>query len=261
MAKLFVDDGGQGGLPVVFLHSLAGNASQWESQLSYLRPSRRALAPELRGHGRSASPAGGVYDMTAYAEDVAAIADELSIDRFILVGHSMGAAVALACAAANPERVAGLLLVDGGHVQKEVSPAEEAWVKRLAGEAYRVLIEEFWEEILAGSAAAVRDRVMEDLRGTAPETVARSFAELLHHDPLPDALRYRGPRLLVRSEVGDDPTALHHHVEDLPNVLIENTGHWLQMDRPEVFNGLLDRFLDRVERESPARPRPRGEDA
>lgn len=253
MTKLFVDDGGEGGLPVLFLHSLAGNASQWESQLAHLRSSRRALALDLRGHGRSASPADGAYDMAAYAEDVAAIADGLSIDRFILVGHSMGAAVALASAAANPERVAGLLLVDGGHVPNEVSPAEEAWVERLAGEEYSVLIEEFWEEILAGSAPAVRDRVMEDLRGTEPETVARSFAELLHHDPLPDALLYRGPRLLARSEVGDDATALHHHVEGLPNVLVEDTGHWLQMDRPDIFNELLDRFLDRVERESPAR--------
>lgn len=67
-----------------------------------------------------------------------------------------------------------------------------------------------------------------------------------------DASRYHGPRLLVGRDVGDDPTALYHHMEDLPYVLVEDTGHWLHLDRPRVFNALLDRFLERVERETPA---------
>jgi pimeloyl-ACP methyl ester carboxylesterase len=47
---LAVDDGGEGGLPVVLVHSLAGNAGHWEAQLAHLRRTRRALALDLRGH-------------------------------------------------------------------------------------------------------------------------------------------------------------------------------------------------------------------
>lgn len=250
VGELFVDDGGEDGLPVVFVHSLAGNATQWEAQLDHLRPTRRALAFDLRGHGRSAPPDDGSYTVSAYAEDLAAVADGAELDRFVLVGHSMGAAVALAYAASRPGRVAGLLLVDGAHVREETSPDEEAWVASLAGDEYRVLIEEFWEEILVGSPPAVRERVLADLRETPRETVARSFAALLSHDPLPDARRYPGPGLLVRSEVGDTPTALHRHVENLTHVLVDSTGHWLHMDRPDTFNEILDRFLELAEAES-----------
>jgi pimeloyl-ACP methyl ester carboxylesterase len=49
---LFVDDGGAGGVPVVLLHSLAGNGAQWTPQIAHLRRSVRAIAVDLRGHGR-----------------------------------------------------------------------------------------------------------------------------------------------------------------------------------------------------------------
>src|SRR5690349_8502589 len=53
---IFVDDGGDGGLPVVFLHSFGGSSNHWASQLDHLRHHRRALAIDLRGHGKSARP-------------------------------------------------------------------------------------------------------------------------------------------------------------------------------------------------------------
>jgi len=69
--ELYADDGGTGSLlPVVFLHSTAGNASQWSAQLEHLRPRRAAVALEWRGHGRSGPPADGDYSFPAMAADV-----------------------------------------------------------------------------------------------------------------------------------------------------------------------------------------------
>uniref|UniRef100_UPI003083F334 alpha/beta fold hydrolase n=1 Tax=Myxococcus vastator TaxID=2709664 RepID=UPI003083F334 len=58
---LNVDDGGVGGLPVVFVHSSAGNTTHWAAQLSHLRKRQRAVALDLRGHGKSELPRDGGF--------------------------------------------------------------------------------------------------------------------------------------------------------------------------------------------------------
>lgn len=73
----------------------------------------RVVAPDLRGRGgsnRVAGPAG----MRAHADDLAATLDHLGTDRAVVVGHSMGAFVAIVFAEMYPERVSRLVLVDGG---------------------------------------------------------------------------------------------------------------------------------------------------
>ncbi len=121
---LAVDDGGSGGLPVVFVHSLAGNSTHWTAQLEHLRPSRRVVALDLRGHGRSEPPRDSNYTIAAIAGDIAAVVDTLRLDRFVLVGHSMGGGVALTYAGNHPDRVAGLALLDPISDGKQISPAE-----------------------------------------------------------------------------------------------------------------------------------------
>ena len=108
--ELYSDEGGTGDLlPVVFLHSSAGNASQWSAQLEHLRSHRRAVALEWRGHGRSGAPDDGDYSFSAMAADVAEAVERLGLGRFVLIGHSGGGLVALQYVAEHPERVAGVV--------------------------------------------------------------------------------------------------------------------------------------------------------
>lgn len=96
------------GLPVVFQHGLGGD----EGQVAEVFPDDsgfRRLTLECRGHGRSpADPAS--CSIAAFADDVLAFADARGLDRFVVGGISMGAAIALAIAARHPGRVAGLVL-------------------------------------------------------------------------------------------------------------------------------------------------------
>jgi pimeloyl-ACP methyl ester carboxylesterase len=109
-------------LPVVFVHSFAGSASHWQEQLAHLRKKRRAVAFDLRGHGKSAPPKDGDYAIESLSSDIEAVVDELGLSRFVLVGHSLGGAAAIAYAGAHPDRVAGLVLAGApGRV-----PAEQA---------------------------------------------------------------------------------------------------------------------------------------
>lgn len=245
-APLFVDDGGVGDPPVLFLHSLAGDSSQWAAQLEHLRPRHRAAAVDLPGHGRSPPAEAADYSVDTYAAAVASLADALRLECFVLVGHSMGASVAAACAAARPGRVAGLVLVDGAFAREEPTNEEVRWLAELEQpDLYEARIEGHWSAILGGSVPDVRERVMAVLRSTPPETVVGSFRELVRHDPIPLVRAYPGPTLCILGDIGDLPAAPHRHVEGLEHHLIRGTGHWLQLDRPVEVNALLDAFLAR----------------
>src|SRR3954466_15863199 len=133
--NLYIRDGGEDehpeALPILFLHSLAGNGGQWALQLDHVRRRRRGVALDFRGHGESDPAEDGDYSVAGLASDVAAVADQLSLRRFFLAGHSLGSAVAIEYAGRHPERVAGLLLVDpNGDMSRlpdqEASPFLEA---------------------------------------------------------------------------------------------------------------------------------------
>jgi pimeloyl-ACP methyl ester carboxylesterase len=242
---LALDDGGRGGLPVVFVHSLAGNSRHWAAQLEHLRPSRRAVALDLRGHGQSEPPKNSDYSIAGMAGDVAAVVDTLGLDRFVLVGHSMGGGVALTYAGAHPKRVAGLLLVDPIGDGKQISAA--AVKPLLAGldASYDSTIREYWTGI-GGPESAVRERLLADLRATPRETVVPAFREALQFDPDPSLARYRGPMLSIVTPYNDQPFSLHRLGKGFPHRMVQGTGHWIQLDKPEAFNRLLDEFLEKT---------------
>jgi pimeloyl-ACP methyl ester carboxylesterase len=241
--KLAVDDGGTGPA-VVFLHSLAGNTGQWSAQLQHLRPTRRAVAVDLRGHGRSDPPSDRRYLIEAQAADVDAVVDALGLERFALVGHSLGAGVALAYAAAHPARVTHLLVADpiGDGTQTpeaEVRPFLEA----LDSPAYAETIEGYWSSI-AGSDGAVLDRLLTDLRATPRDTVVRGLHAVMAYDPKPALAGLRMPTLAIVTPANDFPYSMHRLGSGLPHRVIDVTGHWLQIERPAEFNRVLDRFLE-----------------
>src|SRR5687768_7830000 len=87
--RLHIDVRGAGGLPVVFVPSLAGNTRQWEAQLAHFGSTRQSVALDLRGHGQSDAPSSLAYRPEDYAEDIAAALAALEIETAVIVGHSM----------------------------------------------------------------------------------------------------------------------------------------------------------------------------
>ncbi|MFQ5679431.1 MAG: alpha/beta fold hydrolase [Gemmatimonadota bacterium] len=235
-----------GPLPVVFVHSLAGSQSQWTPQLRALAGRRRAVALDLRGHGESELPSDGDYTVPGLARDVGAVVDALGLGRFLLVGHSLGGAVAAEYAGRHPERVAGLLLVDPVGDQRV---AQEELIQFLfeLDRSYRPTIQEYWRSILAGGTETTRRQVMGDLGRTAPEAVIHTLEGLLYFDPVAALAGYQGPTLSLITPLNDSPASLHRLIPGLRTVTVEGTSHWLQMDDPGGFQRILEGFLEEVE--------------
>ncbi len=246
-AGINVEDIGGDGVPVVFVHSLAGNAKHWLMQLEHLYQDRRALAIDLRGHGHSEPPLDGDYSIESMAGDIDVVANSLGLQRFVLVGHSMGGSVSIAYAGLHPEKVSGLLLADpSGDARKVPQEQMIPFLAALQSASYARVIEDYWQGLLAGSKPQVRERVLQDLHNTRQETVVGAFQSSLEFDPITMLQRFKGPRLSVVTHLNDTPLSLHNLLPDLPYLKVSGTGHWLQLDRPDEFNRIMDKFLQSV---------------
>ena len=102
------------GVPLVLLHGLGNEAHLWDDFVPSVAPHYRVLALDQRGHGDSDWDPEARYDAESMADDLEAVLDALEIDRFVLVGFSMGGRVSMTFAGRHPERLAGLVIADIG---------------------------------------------------------------------------------------------------------------------------------------------------
>jgi pimeloyl-ACP methyl ester carboxylesterase len=114
---------------VVCVHGLSANHTCWASVAGVLSPAYRVIAYDLRGRGDSDKPDTG-YDLETHGDDLARLLDHYGLDRAVVMGHSLGAKIALSFAAKRPERVSRLVLFDGGidirpEVWDSIAPAVE----------------------------------------------------------------------------------------------------------------------------------------
>jgi haloalkane dehalogenase len=115
------------GRPVLLLHQAPSSHAMWEAVIEPLaRRGHRVIAPDLPGHGMS-DPLDHMPSIADYAASIAGLATELGLDRYDLVGHHTGVAVALELAQREPERI-------GRIVGWGVPLMDEAGAARLAGE-------------------------------------------------------------------------------------------------------------------------------
>jgi len=110
----YLDWGTPGLPPIVFLHGGGLNAHTWDLVCLALRRERHCVALDQRGHGDSEWSPEMDYSIESHAGDLGAFVDALGLDRFVLVGMSLGGVNALAWAGQHSRRLAGLVLVDVG---------------------------------------------------------------------------------------------------------------------------------------------------
>lgn len=117
---LFVMRRGTTGVPLIFVHGAGGSGRHWGRLFALLPPTVQFIAVDLPGHGRS--PLAGPITIERYAEQIAALHQALTLPPALIIGHSMGGAIALQLAITTPQIVAGLGLF-GSAARLRVTPA------------------------------------------------------------------------------------------------------------------------------------------
>jgi pimeloyl-ACP methyl ester carboxylesterase len=115
---------GEGPDPILALHGITAQHRSFNAVARHLESSVGIVGLDLRGRGDSGKPPEGSYGLEAHARDVVRTLDHLGVERGVICGHSMGAFVALKTALLFPERVAALVLLDGGWPRPEEEPDE-----------------------------------------------------------------------------------------------------------------------------------------
>ncbi|HVK23514.1 MAG TPA: alpha/beta hydrolase [Actinokineospora sp.] len=228
--------------PVLAIHGITASHRAW-SAVAAAHPGT-VIAPDLRGRGGS-SDLPGPFGMAAHAEDCVRVLDAFGIEEAVVLGHSMGGFVAAVLAHRHPERVAKLVLVDGGGPLPAVENIETALgpaVRRLSMRfPDRAAYHDFWRAhpAFAEWTADIESYVDYDLTGTEPELRSRVNADAVRTDFL-DLNAGEVPRaafaalkpdtLFLRATKGlfDEPTPLYPHTEDYPFTVrtVDGTNHY-----------------------------------
>jgi len=183
------------GVPLLAIHGITASHRAWHHVAAAL-PDRRIIAPDLRGRGRSAELP-GPWSLRDHADDQLRLLDAFGIDRAFVVGHSMGAFVTVRLAAAHPDRVAGVVLVDGGlPIPHPDGIAPDEVAAAVLGPAIARLemrfadpgaYAEFWKAHPAIGPAwddRIADYVAYDLVGSEPELRSSSVADAVAQNVL-----------------------------------------------------------------------------
>ncbi len=125
---LHIIEWGDSGTPIICIHGLTANAFCYQPIADELANEHRVIAYDLRGRGDSDKPEDG-YSVPIHAADLAELIDELGLQRPIIIGHSLGALIALYFAAHHPDKLSKLVLIDAGGPLPWNTPAEQpAWL-------------------------------------------------------------------------------------------------------------------------------------
>ena len=263
--SLEVAEAGDGGRPVLLVHGFTAHRGEVAGVMAPLAERGwHAVAPDLRGHGGSDHPTEAeAYSFEILAADVLALADALGWDRFALVGHSMGGAVAQLIALERPERLTGLVLASTFH-----GPVPGITMELV--ELGRWVVREAGMSGLADALAARRaenpastaafERMQESRPGYAEESRARLVATS------PDMWLALAPRFVDQADrlerlakldvpaavvVGaldstmfDDCVRLAETIPGAELTVIPGAGHVPQVESPEAWEAAIVGFLE-----------------
>ena len=238
------------GAPVVCIHGLTANHTCWASVADILTPDYRLIAYDLRGRGESDKPAAG-YDLETHGQDLLALLDHFGLKRAVLVGHSLGAHIALRVAAHHSARVSKLVLVDGGlDVRAEILDSLAPAINRLgiefpslemflqmvralpmfAGRWNDYLERYFRYDVETLPSGAVRSKASKPAIDEELQNLQRERLWVWHHKVRCPTLIFRAPDGLLTATdclmTQDEAEAMAHAIPASKLVLVPATNHY-----------------------------------
>ena len=246
--RLNVVEAGEGH-PIVFLPGLGGCWHDWEEQLEGLADRYRCIAVEYRWHGRSDRPEGEI-SVPVLAEDLLRLCAALGIAHTHVVGLSLGGMVAQEALAQAPDLFDSLVLVSTMARQEETSRAVADFALTSIREFGVLAWQRAVELALIDEGASPRGRRMiREVGGNDTEVFLRGLPAVVAHDAW-DRLPAVGSPTLVLHPAGDYGVPREHSealAARIPGAHLEvmdDAGHFANVDRPAEFNRIVGEFLD-----------------
>lgn len=249
---LAYDVRGKGETALVFIHGWACDRSFWREQLDDLAKDYKVVALDLGGHGESQVDR-DVWSTAALGGDVQAVVEELNLEKVILIGHSMGGAVALEAARLMPGRVVGIVGADTLH------NAEQEYAEEMVQQAVTAFKANF-QETMSGF---VRSAFPPDADPNLIEWVVSKACSA--DSEVAAAIILETPKLDLKQSFSEakvpircinaapyPPRNTETKIEtnrkyaDFGVVVMEGVGHFPMLERPADFNMHLRKVVAKI---------------
>ena len=241
--------------PILFHHGIGASAAIWSDWIAALADRHPIVTFDMRGYGRSVIPAADFrWSLKLFIADVFAVADAAQLERFHLVGESIGGTIGLAATLARPERIASLTVSNGGHLGASIQRVDE-WRRQLEEGGVKG-----WSDIF------MRDRFHDDAlsperwawlaqqqEAWTPDAILSALAVLVGTDLAPLLPEIGCPVLLLHPDGSPFiPVAVAAEMHRLlPHAELNVFGHarhGLPFSHASQCAALLRSFLDRAHR-------------
>jgi 3-oxoadipate enol-lactonase len=250
--KLYYEMFGRGE-PVIFIHGLGSSGRDWHNQVEFFSKHYQVITVDLRGHGQSSKRA-GPYSMLLFAADMVDLITSLGIKPCHVVGISLGGMIAFQLAASRPDLFRSMVVVNSRpeFIIRTFREYIKLWQRDLIARLFgmrtvgKMISKQLFPKL-------EQESLRKELVQHWSENDSRAYRESLHAMVGWSAVGQLGsmdiPTLVVAAE--DDYTPLSYkeaYVTQMPQaemVVIPDSRHYTPLDRPDIFNKTLMKFLSR----------------
>lgn len=237
---------------LVLLHGFCGSSSYWENVAPLLADSFRVIMPDLRGHGASDAPL-GAYTIEQMADDVALLLEALGVEKYAVLGHSMGGYITLSLAQRYNSRLSGFGLVHST-AYPDSDEAKEKRLKAVAtinSEGITSFIDGLVPALFAPKSldklSAAVDRVKELGYKTPPQGAIGAAMAMREREDRRDVLSSAPiPVLLVAGEedgVVPPERMFTTDKEHVAKAVIHGAGHMSMYEEPQRLADIIKEFV------------------
>jgi pimeloyl-ACP methyl ester carboxylesterase len=240
------DTSGSGDPAIVFVHGWGCDRTYFAPEFEHFAARHAVVTVDLRGHGESSriEPGAGVYEISAFADDVLTVAQALGFTRPVVAGHSLGALVALACAA-RAGAVSAAIMVDPPPITKE---ADKAFFRdsfdAVAADYGGSWRRQFVEGTFLSTDTARRENIVDVMTRLPPKIAAAALRSIAQFDGVAALRAVDVPLLSIGSaEPSNAPADLRRACPTITIGQTVGSGHFNQLEVPEQVSLMMDRFL------------------
>tara|TARA_R100001377_G_C3183255_1_gene107496 strand:+ start:496 stop:1356 length:861 start_codon:yes stop_codon:yes gene_type:complete len=243
---------GSGNRSLIFIHGWSCDNRYWVNQLQPFAKKYKVITVDLGGHGNSSSRRND-YTINSFAKDIQAVIEQEAIDNVILVGHSMGGSVVASTAQLLPKKVKGIIGVDTLHdVSLKISQTDLNAAVKPFKESYNKTMRAFVDSLFIQNTDQDLKRwiSLDMVSATKPIAISAYSNFMVQYKTGESSSVFENmniPVITINAKLW--PTNVKGNeskIKYYQSIFIEGTGHFPMLEKPILFNSLLEKAIQGI---------------
>ena len=249
--KLYYEDWGpKDSVPLIFIHGWISSSEFWRNQVEYYKAKRRIIILDLRGHGQSDKPQ-KEYSIQTFSDDLYSFMKHLSIEKCILVGHSMGGMISLRFTLDHQKKVEKLVLIET--IAKSAFSLRRRLLFLISQFAFSISYESFMKYYLSrmyrkNYPKIILEKTLEKVLNNPKYVVTSCYSAIKKFNVSHELTSIVTPTYIIHGTESFLPLNQAKYIMNrVPNaslMIIEGAGHATPREVPKKVNELLEQVLN-----------------